>query len=116
MPTLINIVDLLLLIYLSICCHVTDEISRMNYAKSFLRLLTLAMHHGKHYKTLLERMIKAVVDGQMFQSTSDQCISNIIKACHYSGSQCDKFYSKDWKHCFPAKVVRIFCRDVICQV
>jgi hypothetical protein len=88
----------------------------MNYAEAFLRLLTLALHHGKHYKIFLEHMIKAVIHGQMFQSTSEQCLPVIIESCHYSGSQFDRFYSKDWKHFFSATLVRIFCRGVICQV
>ena len=78
--------------------------------------MTLALHHGKHYKTLLEHMIKAVLHGEMFQSTSDQSLPSIIKSYHYRGSDCDKFYSQDEKHYFSANLVRTFCRGIIRQV
>jgi superoxide dismutase len=88
----------------------------MNYFEDFLRLLTLTLHHGKHYQTLLEHVIKAVLQGEMFQTRSDQCLPNIIQSSHYVGSDRDNFYSKDGKHCFSANIVRNFCRDVIRQV
>ena len=88
----------------------------MNYADTFLRLLNLALRHGKDLKAYLEHMIKTVIQGKLFRSTSDYSLVAIIKKCRYSANQCDKFYSDDWKHSFAAEPVRMFCRAVILQV
>ena len=88
----------------------------MEYAEVFLRLLTVVLHHGKHYKAFVEQMIKTVMNGHMFRSTSEQSLVVIISNCHYSGNQFDRFYTNDWKHFFSAQIVRNFCRAVISQV
>ena len=98
-------------------CNFSDELERMNYAEALLRLMTLVLRYGRHFRTLLDEVIKAVIHGPMFQSKNNEhCLPAVIKSSHYSRGDSDKFYSSDWKHYFPAKIVREFCRNVICKV
>ena len=91
------------------------DAGKLCYVEELLNLLMLTLRVGKAYKTLLEEMIKTVVQGALFKASDNNSLPMMIQSSQYVASQ-DRFHFQDTQAFISAKLIRDFCRDIISQV
>ncbi|XP_028410574.1 NFX1-type zinc finger-containing protein 1-like [Dendronephthya gigantea] len=91
------------------------DLEAVRFVEELLRLLKLILRVNKGSKTLLEEMIKTVVQGTLFKASNDKSLPMMIKSSHYIPDE-DVFYLQDGKTPLSAELIRSFCREVIRQV